>query len=194
MKTLVPLIKYILNAIFKKEMWLGAFAFFIFSVSLPAQNSSFKWAKQIRGDSYYFGRSMVTDINGNSYTTGIFQGTKDFDPGTAVFNLASSGPDEDIFIVKLDSVGQFVWARKIGGASFKVVSSIALDMAGNIFTIGYFKGTIDVDPGTTTYNLYSGLYRTNGFVTKFDGAGNFLWGKKVGDTTANTQGLIKHCR
>lgn len=183
------LIKQICRVLFKKEWGLGAISCLVFWVSVPAQNSSFKWAKQVRGDSYYFGRSMVTDGDGNSYTTGIFQGTKDFDPGTGISNLVSSGTDEDIFILKLDSMGSFLWARKIGGASFKVVATIVLDAAGSIYTTGYFKGNLDADPGSANYNLYSGQYRTNGFATKYDRNGNFLWAKKIGDTTANVQAL-----
>ena len=39
-----------------------------------------------------------------------------FDPGAGVFNLTSAGGG-DIYIQKLDANGNFIWAKKMGGAA-----------------------------------------------------------------------------
>ena len=54
------------------------------------------------------GRDVVTDINGNVYTTGSFTGTVDFDPGAGTANLTSAG-SSDIFIQKLDVAGNLTF-------------------------------------------------------------------------------------
>ena len=60
------------------------------------------------------GFDIVADAAGNSYVTGEFQGTADFDPGDDVLNLVSDG-DDDTFVAKLDVTGSLVWAKRMGG-------------------------------------------------------------------------------
>ncbi|MBK8619437.1 MAG: hypothetical protein IPN96_20520 [Anaerolineales bacterium] len=62
------------------------------------------------------GNAIALDLNDNVYTTGYFQVNSDFDPGSDVFNLTSSG-EKDTFVSKLDGNGNFNWAKKMGGNS-----------------------------------------------------------------------------
>lgn len=57
--------------------------------SLHSQNPAFKWVNQIGGTDSDFGNSITTDAN--VYTTGSFQGTAGFDPGTGTTNLLRKG-------------------------------------------------------------------------------------------------------
>lgn len=133
---------------------------------------NFVWAQQLGGSSFDVATGIAVDGAGNVYTTGGFQGTADFDPGAGVFNLTSAG-QQDIFVSKLDSAGNFVWAQQMAGSEFNNAFGIALDGAGNVYTTGGFLGTADFDPGVGVFNLTSsGGF--NGFVSKLDGAGNFL--------------------
>ena len=45
---------------------------------------------------------------------------------------------EDIFILKLDNNGNFIWAKDIGNVLESRGCSVALDAAGNVYTTGYF--------------------------------------------------------
>jgi hypothetical protein len=59
--------------------------------------------------------------------------------------------------------------------------SVAVDVAGNVYTTGFFEGTVDFDPGPGTINLTSsGNYDL--FVCKWTGAGVFDWAKNIGGT------------
>ena len=119
---------------------------------------------------------MRLDANGNVYTTGFFQGTPDFDPGSGIFNLNSTG-GLDVFIQKLDASGNFVWAKQLGDTSSDNANSITVDASGNVYTIGYFSGTADFDPGSGTFNLTS-VGGLDVFISKLDASGNFVWAKK----------------
>ncbi len=157
----------------------------IFSQISYAQNLDFEWVKKI-GDyssGTNIGRSIITDANGNVYTIGSFQGTADFDPGTGTYNLISAG-DNDIFFQKLDSAGNFIWAKRMGGIDHDLAYSISIDTYSNLYITGYFEGTADFDPDTgTTYLTSSGNYDI--FIQKFDAAGNFLWVKQTGGASTD---------
>jgi len=148
-------------------------------VSKLDANGSFIWAKQISGLFWETGYAIAVDNVGNTYLSGNFYSSADFDPGPGVFTL--NAPLSDIFVLKLDGAGNFAWVKQIsgpeGGASF----SIALDAAGNIYTTGIFRGTIDADPGPGVYNL-NNAGNTDIFISKLNSTGNFLWAKSIGGT------------
>ena len=89
-------------------------------------SGNFVWAKKIGGGCYCDYYFIAVDGTGNVYTTGSFDGTQDFDPGPGVFNLTSTGWS-DTFISKLDSAGNFVWAKRIGGVDICESHSIVVD-------------------------------------------------------------------
>ena len=144
-------------------------------------NGNFIWAKSMGGIANDFGRSIQTDALGNVYTTGNFNGSSvDFNPGSGTSNLSSSGGD-DIFVQKLDANGNFIWAKRMGGASEDQGYSIVIDATGNCYTTGVFRATTDFDPGAGTSNLTPAGYG-DVFIQKMDANGNFLWVKAFGGT------------
>ncbi|MCB9335951.1 MAG: SBBP repeat-containing protein, partial [Flavobacteriales bacterium] len=148
----------------------------VFGWSSRAQN--FEWVKSFGGSSLNDGYSITVDDSGNVYTTGYFIGTGDFDPGTGIANLTSTGI-QDVFVQKLDASGNFLWAKSFGGSYNDYGRSITVDVSGNVYTTGYFIGTGDFDPGADTTNLTSsGGYDI--FIQKLDASGNFLWAKSFG--------------
>ena len=145
---------------------------------------NYVWAKSMGGSGGDYSNSIQVDSTGNVYTAGQFGGTADFDPGLGTSNLVSNG-SHDIFVSKLDSLGNFVWAKWMGGDDGDVAYSLALDSVGNVYTTGRFKGTADFDPGLGTSNLASkGLYDI--FISKLDSFGNFVWAKSFGGLTDDT--------
>ena len=145
----------------------------------------FIWAKQLGGTAADVGRTIAVDSSGNVYTAGYFIGRADFDPGAGVENLTSAsgsgGTDRDVFVSKLDSSGNFVWAKGLGGTAADESSSIAVDSSGNVYTTGSFNGTVDFDPGAGEANLTS-AGGSDGFISKLDSSGNYVWAKSLGDT------------
>ncbi|MCZ4317449.1 SBBP repeat-containing protein [Aequorivita viscosa] len=149
----------------------------IFIQKLDA-SGNFLWAKQMGGPDSDFGKSITTDAAGNVYITGSFRETVDFDPGVGTFNLTSAGWD-DIFIQKLDSNGNFLWAKQMGAAGIDAGYSITLDATGNVYTTGYFEHAIDFDPGAGT-NILTSAGGWDIFIQKLDADGNFIWAKQTG--------------
>jgi hypothetical protein len=128
------------------------------------------------------GLGLFVDTSGNVYSTGYFRGTVDFDPGTGTYDLSSSGGSQDIFVSKLNSSGDFVWAKAMGGGSNDKGYGIAVDTSGNVYTTGYFQGAADFDPGAQTFDLISTEDSQDIFTSKLDTSGDFVWAKAMGGT------------
>ncbi|HIK11274.1 MAG TPA: DUF4347 domain-containing protein [Oscillatoriaceae cyanobacterium M33_DOE_052] len=154
----------------------------IFISKLDA-NGNYLWAKNLGGGSDDEGNSIAVDSSGNTYITGKFYGTADFDPGAGVVNLASAG-HWDIFITKLDVNGNYVWAKNLGGGNYDWGNSIAVDSSGNTYTTGYFEGTADFDPGSGTVNLTS-VGSSDIFISKLNADGTLAWAKQIGGSAGD---------
>ncbi|MFC1729705.1 SBBP repeat-containing protein [candidate division KSB1 bacterium] len=149
-------------------------------------NGNLVWAKQIGGTGTDRGYSIAVDNLGNSYITGNFSDTVDFDPGPSTYNLTAPGI-YNVFTLKLDSLGDFVWAKKIDGSSLNFGYSIALNSWGLVLTVGNFEGLVDFDPGPGTFNLgYMG--GEDSFIQALYQNGNFQWAKMIG---GNSRDIIK---
>ena len=137
------------------------------------------WAKQFGGAATNnYNQSLDVAPAGEVYGVGQFTGTADFDPGTGVANLTSSG-QQDAYAVKLDSSGAYQWAGKFGGTSNEYGYGIAADATGNIYLGGDFAGTADMDPGSSAVNLES-AGGTDAYAVKLNSSGVFQWAKRVG--------------
>ncbi len=148
-------------------------------------SGNFVWAKAMGGTNNDRGTYIAIDPvgNGDVYTTGDFEGIVDFDPGAGIFNLTSVGGGYNIFISKLDSSGNFIWAKAMGGMGYSQAPFMAIDPAGSgdVYTTGHFGGTVDFDPGAGVFNLTSAGY-DDIFISKLDSSGNFVWAKAMGGT------------
>jgi hypothetical protein len=157
-------------------------------ISKMGPGGNFLWARSIGGTNSDHGFAVVADASGNTYSTGAFVGTVDFDPGPGSFFMSSGSTYGDMFVVKLDPAGNLVWAKQFGGSGGISGYSIALANSGNVYTTGSFTGTIDFDPGMASDSLTStGSYDV--FVCKTDAAGNFVWAKQMGGNTGTEDNI-----
>jgi len=143
-------------------------------------NGNFIWVKTIYFENGSLGHLEIDD-SGNLIIMGSFKDSVDIDPDTTVYKLFSKG-GYDIFILKLSSAGNFIWAKSFGGIKDVVIRDMCIDNQGNVYSHGYYKDTVDFDPGSGTciygagYSLYNDpLY--NAFIQKLDKNGNFVWAK-----------------
>jgi hypothetical protein len=146
-------------------------------------NGAFQWVKQMGGTSNEKGRNIELDNSGNIYIAGVYNGDGDYDPGTGVTTLVHSGSDtyEDVFVAKLNSSGDLLWAIGIGGTERDYVYGMDCDPSGNVYFTGYFSGTMDFDPGTgsATYSVFGGS-GYDSYVCQLNSAGDFVWVKIFG--------------
>ncbi len=162
-------------------------------LSAFSQNPSLDWAFAMGGSDNDRGNAICIDDFGNSYVTGYFVDTVDFDPGVGVHNLTTSNGDRDVFLQKIDANGNLLWAKSFGNIDTDEGDFVGTDAAGNVYLKGIFNDTVDFDPGPNDYNLYAAW--DDLFLLKLDGNGNFLWVKawsfhKTGTFTITESGNI----
>lgn len=146
-------------------------------------DANFIWVKTLLVGVY----GISVDINNDLCLTGGFEGTTDFDPGPGTYNVTPPyfpvyppNIPQSVFVLKLDSNGNFIWVRQLNGPSFFFADKIETDNSANILFTGLFKGyipndTIDMDPGPGTFWAPTHPSYFFGFTEKLDPNGNFEW-------------------
>jgi hypothetical protein len=145
-------------------------------------SGNFLWARRAGGSDVDISYSITVDASGNAYTTGVFKNTATF----GAISLTSAG-FFDIFVLKMDPNGNFVWARRAGSGGFndEGANSVAVDASGNSYIAGYFEGTATF--GSTTL---TGSGSLDVFVAKLDANGSFVWAKAIGGASSDSGNSI----
>jgi hypothetical protein len=128
---------------------------------------------------------VSTDQAGNSYVTGMFSNTVDFDQAAAhvgdIDILTARGP-HDAFVAKYAPDNSLLWVRRMGGDALDSGTGISdtgtevkIDGSENVYVAGYFIGPADFGSNTLTT-----AGDRNGFLAKLDAGGNFQWAKSWG--------------
>jgi gliding motility-associated-like protein len=173
----------------KKKLFIYLWITLIVSIA-NAQNPIFQWAKSVGGVDPDFCTAITTDHSSNVYSTGYFTVSADFDPGPAVYTLTCGSLNWDPFVTKLDSAGNFLWAKQFKGTAMHGGKglSIKLDNSDNVYITGEFFSTVDFDPGPGVFNLTTGTTDIESFVVKLDSAGNFVWARQFKGSGNNVNG------
>lgn len=158
----------------------GNYAKSLFIVKL-SPTGVFKWAiAQSCADVHYSG--IVLDTLGNIYTTGEFGSPLDKNPhptGTSIANPLGAGK-YDFFVQKLDTAGNQVWFQVIGGVDDVKSRGIVVSQSQDPVIIGYFKGSVDFDPGFGTAIENPTRNEFKGFILRLNSSGNFISVKRTG--------------
>jgi hypothetical protein len=148
------------------------------SLSKFDSGGNFIWVRTW-GEAGYSGwcRGRDLDVNelGDLFLTGEFDGTVDFDPGDGV--EYHSCPQLAVFLSKLDTGGDFHWARTWGAeetTGYDSAVGVATDPSGNAYVTGDFNGSVDFDPGSGT-DVHFSNGGNDAYLSRFDPTGEFLW-------------------
>ncbi len=135
-----------------------------------------QWTTTFGGTSADVGYGVAVDSSANVYATGYFIGTVNFGAG----NVTSAG-DVDVFVTKLNASGAHQWTTTLGGTSSDVGYGVAVDSSANVYTTGYFGGTVNFGAGNVT--SAGGM---DVFVTKLNASGVHQWTTKLGGTSGDS--------
>ena len=123
----------------------------------------------------------VTTPSGDTYISGVTGSSNGVStPGSHQSVFGGAASTADAFFSKFDSNGVLQWGTYYGGTGDDVGYSMGLDPSGNIYCSGLTStgsGTVIATPGSHQSTYGGG---TDGFLVKFDPAGNRLWGTYYG--------------
>jgi hypothetical protein len=148
-----------------------------------------QWAKTVVTSSHkslFF--SAIRDGAGNIYAVGYQNGSSTYDYGSGVTATGSVNNSFDpcAVIVKYSATGTPLWARTVSGTSLEgsQFTAAAVDSAGNIYAVGWQKGT-------QTYTYGAGVSATgvagtgyqNSVIVKYNAAGVAQWARTIGGSS-----------
>jgi hypothetical protein len=125
----------------------GLSSFFVMKLN---DQGNLIFAEPIYGD-FNWNCAFALDSDDNFYCTGYFTGEVDFDPGAKIYKLRSSSVDNSAFILKLDAIGNFKWARSHSTGKVWQLSA-AVDKHNNLLVTGANSGG------------FVEVYSTNGYL------------------------------
>lgn len=123
-----------------------------FIMKFNPTNGNSVWVKTFGGTGDEYISSATFDASNNIFSTGYFNNTVDFDPSTGIANVVSTSTD--VFVLKLNNNGDYVWATRFGGNGAEVGTGIVVTNSGKIITSGYFGGMCSFNPNYTN-NVFS---------------------------------------
>lgn len=145
-------------------------------------DGNYQWARSWGNREDFTPRPVKAAIDsaGDMYIIGHFAQAIDLDPGPNDDTHVPSGGG-DPFLVKLDSAGEFQWARTWGGEAWDAANDVAVDSFGNALVAGSFTESADLDPGPQT-DIRSSAGDQDAFLIEITPSGNYQWGKSWGGT------------
>ena len=123
-----------------------------------------------------YGQSLAFDTLGHVFMVGSYQeSTSSFNVDNPECNNVSRG----CFIQKYTTSGTLITTKEMESSDVSSANSVFYAHDGNIYVTGYFKDTIDVDPGAGVMEFYSSGEK-DFFISKLDNDCNLLWAKSLG--------------
>lgn len=158
-----------------------SFLLLLLILTSNAQVPTWEWKKTQTS----FGKSsdiiygMKTDAAGNSYVVGKFYSDTINFGSFQLLNSDTTETTSDFFIIKYDTNGDVVWAKKqlAGGYGNEELQCVTIDNLGYIYVSGNFLNSSITVGSTTLVNSSPAYYDV--FCIKYDSFGNVIWAKKA---------------
>jgi len=139
--------------------------------TLPPESGDLMWAKYFGSYNNEENTDACIDDEGNLYITGRFLEYTTL----GNFTLNSAG-GHDIFIAKINSEGEVLWAKSAGGSGEDNCYNICSDNSGNLIITGSFESSATFDT-----QILTSAGQKDIFLVKYDTNGNIDWAQRNGN-------------
>ncbi len=132
------------------------------------------WLRQINSTEYCYIASISADLSGSIYVCGNYKGEINTGEQTLISNKS-----KNVFIIKMDNKGDFVWSKQINGKCSNNKLFLKNDSKNNLIFAGSFTGILNIDSTT-----YQSNYFTDILIVKFNDKSELVT-SKVFEGSAN---------
>lgn len=115
----------------------------------------------------------------STYVAGRFTTSFDANPRFGE-TLVNSNGDADVYVIKFDPSGNFLWVRTFGGTMEDEPVSITIDREGNPLLTMLFQGTLDANPNPTVTAMHQSAGGKDILFVKLTAAGNYVYSRSIG--------------
>ena len=126
---------------------------------------------------------VEADHNGDYYLAGNF--SEEIYLGDSTFNAGLF--NQDIFVAKYDSDGQWIWAARGASIYGDLLLGIDIDAYNNLYITGHTLDTIQFGQLILPYHLCCGSREI--FIVSYAFDGKVLWGKQITGPRAGVQSM-----
>lgn len=135
------------------------------------------WVKQFAATEFCRIHKVEVNADNELVVLGLFRSEVDCNPSAAEEIFSTTSANSDMFVVKLDYDGEFIWSGQLTGWGELNMGDLAVDELNNIYIVGAFYNTADFDPGVGEFNMTSS--GTGAFVCKWNNDREFVWGQQI---------------
>ena len=147
-------------------------------------SGTFLWARKVGSTGADAINNIRLNGKGAAYIAGHFSNACNLNPNGTVQNFTSLG-STDIFVAKVDTnLASATWIKPMGGTGNDLIFGLTIDTNENIYTTGQFENTAEFPIGISASSLVSGGV-TDGFVSKLNSLGNYVWSTRFGTSIAD---------
>lgn len=136
------------------------------------KSGAFSWATGFSCPSSSVLYAVATDSAGNVYAMGHYQVSLTL----GALSIATTG-SFDVFVAKIDTNGQPVWLKTLGGTGMDLGLTLAVDRNDVVYVGGSFSTAMTI--GSTPLTSAGG---NDIFIARLDAAGNILQANRYGGT------------
>ena len=162
---------------------------------IAPENITLDWHAFYGADTADRAYATTFDLSENEYIVGRSKSSWNGPGDVAPLHAhADSGTAADLFVLKLDRHGNYLWHTFYGTSgsadSVDYAYGVAIDAGGNAYVTGFSYGTWNGDNGTAPLNNFTGEedYSSNAFVLKLDENGAYQWHTFHGSGEADGEG------
>ena len=137
------------------------------------------WGKSFGGSLDDDGVTVCVDVYNNVYITGEFASDSISFGNFKLYNrypTNNSYAPTDIYLTKLNSDGQVLWAKDFGGRQYERPGQVTTDAIGNIYLDGWYQSDTMYFDMLALININDDTIQKI-FLVKCDSSGNALWAK-----------------
>ena len=147
----------------------------VFLVKLDADGQLI-WFRRGTGSSHDAGNAIGLDAEGDVYVGGLFVGSASF--GSQ--RLTSTSGQADVFFVKYNRHGDFLWAFQAGGPAYMSGNGLGVDSEGSAYGTGFYRSGTSVGG----ISLTNSSFARDAFIVRVDGP------PRLRITSSNTQVVL----